>query len=66
MSKFVTVTKIIALMGDISKINIRPTFHTIQNMEKQLVAGARKMKYLKYENKGMVGHILTDEVFVLI
>ena len=61
MRKFVTVTKIIALMGDISKINIRPTFHTIQNMEKQLVAGARKIRYLKYGNKGMARDILIYE-----
>ena len=48
-------------MGGFGKINIRPTFHTIQNMEKQLVAGARKIRYLKYGNKGMARDILIYE-----
>ena len=61
MRKFLTVTKILSLMGGFGKINIRPTFHTIHNMEKKLVAGARKIRYLKYGNKGMARDILIYE-----
>ena len=57
MGKLLDFAKILALVGVIDKFNILPTSHSIRHLEKQLVAGARKIGYLKYGNKDMDDYI---------
>ena len=53
-------------MGGTNKINSYSTFHTIKYLGKELVVGARKIRYLKYVNKGMDGDLLKEYAFALI
>ena len=57
ISKLLSVAKTLSLMGGIDKINRRTTFHTVLHLENQLVAGVRKIWYLRYGKKEMGGYI---------
>ena len=65
MTNVKSIEEIKILLGRVEPIIGRPTFATIQRMEKQLIAGARKIEY-RVSKYGFTSDIMDEAPYGLL